>query len=840
MLVAWLLPAALAAPPDERVQLLDVDVTAGNQVERMKVSPAGDVLVGRTRGTFSGWLYDLNGWTLETFAPCEVTGVAPIDLTDAGIDTTEIWTACGDGRVVAKVWDGVALADLTADGSTPLSVEVADSLSDIWYDPNSDLLYALSLAGNSNAMVHVIDPFSAGLSGVDSAVSPNFPKPLAFSGYVEGTLVVANSATNLVVSHGGRGMSSLVLGDNNATVVSDLATAVECDDIAPSNRGSILCVDRQTDRVAEFIVPFPSPGTVLGLGKLDGPEAVGASESFEDDWIAVTGNQVVVWEVDNGSLVTPPAFTGPPNQDNPINDIVGFDGYLFGGGPEGRLHVVTARPWVYPNSVEITAGGVPIGDERRLEGDELELTFQIDEDADWEVRIGSDRFGVGGVRVAEGSTPGNTDVVLPLTVNPDDFDEGTNFLYILATNDEGLTGHARGEVNVDNPPDPPDVGNGDLRFGDRALTLDVAGIRDEDLDHYDVYVMATEWDGADWPEGGPDYDGDTELENPIKVEASGGDRLSVTIRPLENDVTYYIGVRATDAGGKEGPMSAIVSGTPREAFTAASRANDPGGAPCSTGGGAAAGAASVLILLGLLRRRTGIAGAALAAALPLLCWPSTGLAQDDSTPPWLRNDLTPARGDFEIRYGVINLVDENITDIYDQSATNLLQIEMGPQFFRVVELDFGFGFFQELAFTVDADGNPSSDRTMLTWWPIAVDVTGRLHLLDEQPVVPFVRYGFDYIIWSERSDDGFGGKDIVRGAKWGTHTALGAQLLLDIFQPRRASLLEAQSGINDSWLTFEWRRQRVDGRTSPWAADETTTGLNFSGDAIMIGLKLDY
>ena len=96
------------------------------------------------------------------------------------------------------------------------------------------------------------------------------------------------------------------------------------------------------------------------------------------------------------------------------------------------------------------------------------------------------------------------------------------------------------------------------------------------------------------------------------------------------------------------------------------------------------------------------------------------------------------------------------------------------------------------------------------------------------------------MLWSEKSDNTSGTKDTIRGSKFGTHYALGLQLLLDTLQPRRASLLEAQSGINDAWLVLEWRRQRVDGRGTPWEGASEAPGLQFDGDAITVGLKLDY
>ena len=138
-------------------------------------------------------------------------------------------------------------------------------------------------------------------------------------------------------------------------------------------------------------------------------------------------------------------------------------------------------------------------------------------------------------------------------------------------------------------------------------------------------------------------------------------------------------------------------------------------------------------VLALMRRRS---HSLLAGVLALgIMLPSVGLAQssDRPTPPWLRRDLTPAWANFEIRYGFINLQDDSISTVYRDNPTNILFAEVGPQFFRVAEIDFGFGFFQELAYTVATDGTQSGDRTMLTWFPFAIDITARAHILDEQP-----------------------------------------------------------------------------------------------------------
>ena len=105
--------------------------------------------------------------------------------------------------------------------------------------------------------------------------------------------------------------------------------------------------------------------------------------------------------------------------------------------------------------------------------------------------------------------------------------------------------------------------------------------------------------------------------------------------------------------------------------------------------------------------------------------------------------------------------------------------------------------------------------------------------------MPFFRYGFDYVLYSEVTDDGSGGKDKLQGAKIGHHMAGGVNILLDVFSQKRASLLEATSGINDTYLTIEVRRQNVDQRRYP-ASAPVKYGLDFSASMLTLGLKLDY
>ena len=193
-------------------------------------------------------------------------------------------------------------------------------------------------------------------------------------------------------------------------------------------------------------------------------------------------------------------------------------------------------------------------------------------------------------------------------------------------------------------------------------------------------------------------------------------------------------------------------------------------------------------------------------------------------------DATVSCADFELRYGSRTIEDANIQSVYGENAHGILMVEAGPQILRVFEVDLGFGLYRKFDRASGSSGLESEVQTMLSLWPVSLGGTFRLHLLDEQLIVPFVRGGVDYIMFGERWDNGTGGRNVVKGARFGNHIAGGVNILLDPFAPGRASLLEAQTGINDTFLTIEYRR------TSAMAE----SGFDLSGTNLSVGIKLDY
>jgi hypothetical protein len=249
-----------------------------------------------------------------------------------------------------------------------------------------------------------------------------------------------------------------------------------------------------------------------------------------------------------------------------------------------------------------------------------------------------------------------------------------------------------------------------------------------------------------------------------------------------------------------------------------------------------------------------VLAAGLAAASPALAAERGGAdaSEEEDT-----GDLTPQRGLVSVRYGSLTFADQlsdgtpcgdrvntgtcGLRKVYG-NAEDLLLIDFGPQLFRIVDLDFQVGFLQHVASRVDANGEASGDTTMLTIWPLGVSGAIRGQFLDEQVLVPYVRGGFDAAVYDERWDDGSGSKTKVKGVKSGMHYGLGLSLLLDTLGRDRASLLESQTGINDTFLTVEWRRQVSCNPLSCAAsrAEHDAKGFAFDGSMITAGLLLTY
>lgn len=196
------------------------------------------------------------------------------------------------------------------------------------------------------------------------------------------------------------------------------------------------------------------------------------------------------------------------------------------------------------------------------------------------------------------------------------------------------------------------------------------------------------------------------------------------------------------------------------------------------------------------------------------------------------------RGSVSFGGGQYVLTDDpEISTVYGKSAFGDLQVMAAWMPLRLLRVDVGLDLFRGEAAQVpadvvedsedyDAETSTSADVESLKVGVASLGGTLRLDVLDEQFLVPYVRGGMSYLIFSHD------GADPVNtfGDKQGYYYGGGVEILLDKFEPDRAADLDISHGINDIYLTIEGRRHIM----------EEEGGFNFSAQAMGLGLRFDF
>jgi hypothetical protein len=149
----------------------------------------------------------------------------------------------------------------------------------------------------------------------------------------------------------------------------------------------------------------------------------------------------------------------------------------------------------------------------------------------------------------------------------------------------------------------------------------------------------------------------------------------------------------------------------------------------------------------------------------------------------------------------------------------MLRVELDYQFFaRFGTLAVGgsVGTFSESAraFIDPGPGQPptvrSGDETELSLTPLAVSLVYRFDPAARRwgiPIVPYAKVGLDYTLWTITDGNGqvarAGASGRGRGATPGWHAALGAAFLLDVVDPGSARALDAEIGVNHTYVFAE-------------------------------------
>ena len=795
MIALWLLSATAGAVPDRVATSLSI----GSQVVDV-VSSADQSTVAFLSGAGTVSLMDLGTWDLRAVSPC--SGVGGIARAPGVPD--RFWAGCDDGSIQwfelgsegPKVGtDGPELAEGALLGLTA----------------NDTLVFGLAdnPVGEGNPQVHAYNVES------DTVLTGGYPSTLSY-GSVED--MEANNSF-VLLSHGGATFTKVTSGGGGATRQQGAPGASKTSDIETVGASRVFVAGGGSG-----VLEFQTGSNLLSLfltdaGGVSSASAIAANE--DDEWFAIADDEaekVILVDLDAASG-TPSADVlesiDVPSADDPLREFAVIDGYLFGGTDGGEVHIFTNRPWVNAGAATPTAA---------LNGDRVSVSFTADQSGTWEARLGASSNG-GGTRIAEGTAIADEESIASFEID-DAFKEGDNVIRLVVENEAGAKGHDSATVSVDNPPTRVSLSSSDVGFGDQRIEVHLNGISDEDLSHYVVFVSAVPFTADDYPAEGPPFagvEGDrtgAELKLPRRVEAAPGKDKTISIDSLTNGATYYLAVRAYDQAGQESAMSNVVNETPRETFGASDLVNEKGGHSCNTVGASSVG---LLALLGGLlagARRSVVAAVVVTASVV----GQPAFADTDSEWPQKGQTFSDFVGrTFEARYGDQTFDDPVMDQVFGDSH-RIFWLEYGMTLFELTEFTVASGLYKDPGHRVDAAGNSSADDDTMQAIPFSVDATFRLDVLPEQPIVPFAGFGYDYWLWEESWTGGE-----KSGGKSGTHTSMGVNVLLDIFQPGRASRLEASSGITDSYISIEWRKQSIG-----------TSGLSFSGEAVMIGLKLDH
>jgi hypothetical protein len=799
MLLLFTLFPALASP--DRVAWIGPSSTGSSllsETQDLVVAPDGfTVLLADPSGGSLAAL-DTRSWDLDQVDLCEGTrGVGPWN--DGS--ETRVYVGCADGLVRwATLEDG-----LLSSAESSIDIGAGEVLGLLVVE---GLLYVLTEDPDGGyPSLHVVDPLTAEVDGVSG-----YPSTMARDGFVD----MESNGTYLLVLHGSDNLSKVDISTGSVSSETNSLGSLDGQDLVAREDGGAFFA---AGGPAVAWYDLSGNDWSLSLDSSDGLDEVDSIcllEESEELLVADGGASAFsIYEFFSasstfGDEVLTRFDYGSAGET--VSEMVRLADKVVIGTRGGELWVATGGPWVEVSAVTPSEAG---------QGDELSLAFRSDRDGTWELRLGADDD-EGGSVLALGSLEAGEEIVQSVVID-EDWVEGANRLRVVVTGDNGLNGHDSAVVEVDNPPPKLSLSDESVGIGDEYLTLSFQAPSDEDLSSVRVYLSVTAFEAESWATGGgPDFDGDDPIEEADLLYAVAPDEsLVLVISPLTNDQTYYLAARAIDAGGLEGEMSSVVSGTPRQTFSVADRSGESGGF-CGLTGAPAAGLALFGLLAASRRRRSlGALGLAALVALP-------GAASAKESDP-----EENVKGATALRVGPMTFADDNaIVEVLGERGHNVFWLETGPSWKGYVQFTFGAGYYRKKGTLLASTGESSTQDDLLWAVPVTGNLTLRLDVLREQVLVPYVTGGGDLWFWREQwTTNADGDKTGIGGGKWGYHYGVGGQLLLDVFDRGRAGLAFSRMGMKDSYVVGEWRRQEI---------GVFQEGLDLSGSQFTLGLGIHY
>ncbi len=181
-------------------------------------------------------------------------------------------------------------------------------------------------------------------------------------------------------------------------------------------------------------------------------------------------------------------------------------------------------------------------------------------------------------------------------------------------------------------------------------------------------------------------------------------------------------------------------------------------------------------------------------------------------------------------------------DLFGSGTGLMLQGEFDLELWRpfgTLAVGAVAGWYSKSAYTFVDDGSdqaPSSGKTRgngetsITLVPLAGLLIYRADFIFTRynvPLVPYFKAGINYSFWWIKKGDGntasYGGEEAT-GGTWGWQINAGLSVALDAFEPQAAKTLDLESGINHTYLFFEFAHVQADGFGSGKALNVGDTG----------------